>query len=360
MLRQIELKGSAYEMGRQHGEQLKDSVRQLARIRLALAQRFATEHGVEVTEEECREVARRQLPLHEQYSRASFDEWRGIADGAEMPIEDVFFANALTDFQDLLWQRVPSEVHGCTSFAVGPEATADGATYIGQTWDMHASAEDFIAVFHRLPEEGPESLTMTTAGCLTLVGVNAAGVAVCNNNLRPRDARDGVIYLAMLHEALQQTDWESALAAITDAPRCSGHNYIVGHESGARANIETTAAKCDVDRVDLPRYVHTNHYLAESLIPWEDPTNESGSSKHRLERLRTRFAENDAPLTPTALRGLLSDHDGGQSLCICRHGTGEDARSCAFVVADPRGRRLVAALGPPCHDSEFQEFSLPG
>ncbi|MBM84127.1 MAG: hypothetical protein CMJ78_26535 [Planctomycetaceae bacterium] len=344
----IELQGTPYEMGCQHGELLAGEIRELADIRLTLAREFAEDHGVSLSVESCLDAARQFLPFHEQYSAEVMAEWQGIADGASLPVEEVFFANALTDFQDTLWQAQQVEVHGCTSFAISSEATVDGSTYIGQTWDMHASAEPFIRVFRRRPAQGPSSLTMTTSGCLTLVGVNEAGIAIGNNNLRPTDARPGVVYLAMMHRALKQTDWRTAVNSITGAYRASGHNYVMAHESGARSNIETTATRYFEDQISTPKYVHSNHYLDDGLRELEDPTIDRGSTEHRLARLRQALAENSDPLTPEGLRPLLSDHDGGEPLGICRHGTGHGARSCAFVVAEPADRSLWVSIGPPC------------
>jgi isopenicillin-N N-acyltransferase-like protein len=357
MLQIIRLKGTPYEMGRQHGKLLAGGIRELSEIRLNLACQFAKDHGVEVTREDCLKLARVHLPIHEEHCPEIVDEWRGIAEGSGLPIEDVFFANALTDFQDVLWQFPGVEVHGCTSFLVGPEATASGSAMIGQTWDMHASAERFISIFHRTPTDGPQSLTLTTAGCLTLIGVNSAGIAVGNNNLRPTDARPGVIYLAMLHQALRQTEWRDAVSVMTDTPRASGHNYIMAHESGARSDVETTGAKHEEFPLDAPWYVHSNHYLSEKLKPLEDPTVQRGSTEHRLARLRARMEESGEPLTPDNLRSLLADHEGGEELGICRHGKGEDARSCAFAVVDPDARAIHAALGPACKAS-LKRFTL--
>lgn len=357
MLELIRLRGTPYEMGRQHGALLAGEIHELSEIRLNLACQFAKDHGVVVSREDCLKLARVHLPIHEEHCPEIVDEWRGIAEGAEMPIEDVFFANALTDFQDVLWQFPGVEVHGCTSFLLGPEATASGSAMIGQTWDMHASAERFISIFHRTPTDGPKSLTLTTAGCLTLIGVNSAGIAVGNTNLRPTDARPGVIYLALLHQALRQTEWRDAVSVMTDTPRASGHNYIMAHESGARSDIETTGAKHEEFPLEVPWYVHSNHYLSEMLKPLEDPTVERGSTEHRLARLAARFEKNTEPLTPDGLRGLLADHDGGEELGICRHGMGDDARSCAFAVVDPKARAIHAALGPACK-ALLQQFSL--
>jgi isopenicillin-N N-acyltransferase like protein len=359
MLELIRLTGTPYEMGLQHGKLLADQIRELSEIRLNLACRFASEHGVEVSRDDCLKLARVHLPIHEEHCPEIVDEWRGIAEGAGMPIEDIFFANALTDFQDVLWQFPGVEVHGCTSFLLGPEATASGSALIGQTWDMHASAERFISIFHRTPNDAPESLTLTTAGCLTLIGVNSAGIAVGNTNLRPTDARPGVIYLALLHQALRQTEWRDAVSVTTDTPRASGHNYIMAHESGARSDIETTGTQHEEFSLDAPWYVHSNHYLSEKLKPLEDPTVQRGSTEHRLARLAARFEANANPLTPEGLRNLLADHEGGDELGICRHGEGNDARSCAFAVVDPKARTLHAALGPACH-AELKPFHLDG
>ena len=357
MLNVIRLSGSPYEMGLQHGKLLADQIRELSEIRLQLACRFAKEHGVDVSREDCLKLARVHLPIHEEHCPEIVDEWRGIADGAGMPIEDVFFANALTDFQDVLWQFSGVEVHGCTSFLVGPAASANGNSMIGQTWDMHASAERFISIFHRTPDDGPRSLTLTTAGCLTLIGVNSAGIAVGNTNLRPTDARPGVIYLALLHQALRQTEWRDAVSVITDTPRASGHNYIMAHESGARSDIETTAADHEEFSIEQPWFVHSNHYLSEKLKPLEDPTVLRGSTEHRLARLASRMESHSEPFTPESLRRLLADHDGGDETGICRHGSGHDPRSCAFAVVDPKAGTIHAALGPAC-EASLTEFRL--
>jgi isopenicillin-N N-acyltransferase-like protein len=354
---EIRLSGTPYEMGVQHGRELKDQIRELSQIRFALACQFADERGIKADVDVCKKLARVHLPIHQELYPEVFAEWQGIADGAEMELEDVFFANALTDFQDVLVRSGNVEVHGCTSFAVGSDATADGSTYIGQTWDMHASAERFITIFHREPNEGPRSITLSTSGCLTLVGVNDQGIGIGNNNLRPTDAKPGVIYLAMMHQALRQSAWSAAVATITSAPRASGHNYMMAHKSGARSDIETTAAQFHEFQIDTPWYVHSNHYLAEELQPLEDDTMDRASTEHRLSRLSEKMANNKQPLTPQLLRELSADHEGGEELAICRHGEGEEARSCAFVVVDPNNQSLWAGLGPACQ-TELTQYAL--
>jgi isopenicillin-N N-acyltransferase-like protein len=356
MIRQVELTGSPYTMGLQHGQQLSAEVAHLARERFELAQSFAAQHGVDVDRQQCIELAMRHLDIHRRQLPHVVEEWQGIADGAKLPLEDIFFANALTDFQDVLWQSAGAEVHGCTSFLVNSDATDHGSPLIGQTWDMHASAEQVVTVFRRFPDQGPRSLVVSTAGCLTLIGVNEHGLAVGNNNLRPTDARAGIIYLALLHEALAQSEWQPALDAITADGRASGHNYLVAHEQGLVADIETTATRHDIQLVKEGWFVHTNHYLCDELQALEDPDQDQRSTRFRLNQLQQRLATVDEPLGPELLRQLLSDHEGEQ-LSVCRHGEGREVRSCAFVVADPARRSIWARLGPPCQ-GELEEYSL--
>jgi isopenicillin-N N-acyltransferase-like protein len=356
MLREVHLSGTPYAMGLEHGRQLKQGVHHLASERYELARDFAARYGVCLTREQCEEMARRHLQIHQQQMPHVIEEWQGIADGAALPIEDIFFANALTDFQDVLWQAADAEVHGCTSFLVAPDASQDGHPLIGQTWDMHASAEQVITVFHRTPESGPRSLVLSTAGCLTLIGVNEAGLCVGNNNLRPTDAEPGIIYLALLHQALGQETWDDAQAALTATGRASGHNYLLGEAGGRLADIETTATEHEVFPVETGAYVHTNHYLSDRLQAIEDPQQDQASSQHRLAQARQRLASEHQPFTPERLREALSDHDGDQ-LCICRHGSGREVRSCAFVVVDPASQCLWARLGPPCEGS-LEKYSL--
>ena len=356
MLREIHLSGTPYAMGLEHGRQLKEGIHHLAIERYELARDFAARHGVSLTREQCEEMARHHLQVHREKMPDIIEEWQGIADGAELPIEDIFFANALTDFQDVLWQASDAEVHGCTSFLVAPDASQEGGPLIGQTWDMHASAEPVIAIFHRTPETGPRSLVLSTAGCLTLIGVNDAGICVGNNNLRPTDAEPGIIYLALLHRALGQDSWEGVKAALTATGRASGHNYLLGSAAGQLADIETTATEHEVFPLETGVYVHTNHYLSDRLQALEDPNQDQASSRHRLAQAQRRLEREQHPFTPERLREALSDHEGDE-LCICRHGNGREVRSCAFVVADPREQCLWARLGPPC-EGQLQKYSL--
>jgi hypothetical protein len=147
------------------------------------------------------DVCRRCIEPHQRYDAGVWEELHGIAEGAGLSDEMVLILNGLTDIRDackvaagIAWSKQAPEEGGCTSWLAAPEATTDEHALAGQTWDMAAAAMEFIVVVRRTPERGPATISMTTAGCLSLVGINSAGLAIGNNNLLmwPYDAPEAI------------------------------------------------------------------------------------------------------------------------------------------------------------------------
>jgi isopenicillin-N N-acyltransferase-like protein len=348
-MRQLVLEGTPYEMGLAHGRALREEVHALAEERLRLSLQRAAEAGRPAMPAAALALARQFLPLQERWSPAVHAEFRGIAEGAEIAPERLLIGNGYTDFVDVLRRTPLASEHSeeCTVFYVGPAASRDGRSYVGQTWDMHATAEPFVLTLLRRPVDGPATLGVTTAGCLSLIGLNAHGIGCGNSNLVPTDARPGIIYLALLHAALAQARWEEACAVIRDAPRASGHNYYLAGPGGAFVDVETTAEETEMLRPETPIYVHTNHYQSPRLLPLQAPLAPGSTSPHRERRLRARLEARAGALDPETLRDCLADHDGGPGP-VCVHDLGDGGKSCAAVVLCPETRELWARVGNPC------------
>jgi isopenicillin-N N-acyltransferase-like protein len=194
---------------------------------------------------------------------------------------------------------------------------------------------------------------MTTTGCLSLVGINEHGIAVGNTNLVPADARNGVIYLATIHEALAQRTFADAVRVVTDAPRVSGHYFYVGGPHGEIVGIETTAlssAQLAPDASGL--LAHANHYMTDlrDLAAGPPGDNSLRREARMWELLRAEAAGHDV----TTLTQALSDHETP----ICRHDRpGAEARTCSAAIMRPADRRMWMTKGNPC-EGEFIEVPL--
>ncbi|MBM3498474.1 MAG: hypothetical protein FJX74_07355 [Armatimonadetes bacterium] len=346
----LSLEGSPREMGGRHGERLAEGARAMCDTRIELCLQAAAGR---LSRQDLLALAAESLPVFADFAPEAYAEFGGIAEGAGLGREELLIGNGYTDFVDLVRRRSAS-VSECTAFMVAGEATTAGSSLLGQTWDMSASAYPHVVAFRRAPRSAPASITLTTAGCLSLVGLNECGIAVGNTNLTPTDARAGVMYLAVIHTALAQTTFEAALAVITDAPRMSGHYYYVGGPTGQLAGVETTALKHTLLRPGASGLLaHANHYVDQGLrrSAASEPSRNSLDREARMwELLRAAAGSHD----PGTVAVALADHEAP----ICRHERpDEEIRTCSVAIMQPAEGRIRLAKGCPC-DAPFTDLAL--
>ena len=300
-IRKIELFGTHQSMGEAFGEQFRSEIKQFTEIRIERLCQFVQifQPNRSVTRQEILDVAKEMLPAHRVYQSSIWDEFAGIAESSGLSAEELLITNGLTDIRDfVLLQGMPdSDTHlgECTAFVVPAQCTT-GQTIVGQTWDMHADAIDFTVIVHRKPVGAPQTLCLTTVGCLCLVGVNSDGVAVGNSNLTPMDSQVGVNYLFTITHALQQSTASAAADAIVRTPRLSGHNFYVA-DSETAINLECTATKHHRTDVEATPFIHANHYLSESFQRM-DFKRDNTNSVWRQDALTQHLNSLKQPLTP--------------------------------------------------------------
>lgn len=350
----IKLSGTPRAMGQQFGEELREMCRAMTQTRLELAEQAARRLMPPRDLAWALDLAAASLPYLEQYSPVIFEEFLGIAEAAGITPPELLIGNSWTDFKDLMGARAGA--HNCTSFVLEGALTADGQTYLAQTWDMHVTAAPYVVIVHRCPAEGPQTLSFTTAGCLSLIGLNEEGISVGNTNLVPTDARPGIFYLALIHEALRGRTMAEASAAIIQAPRMSGHYYHLGDAQGNFLGIETTATAHAQMNSANGRFVHTNHYLAPELQRTGLTTPPGSNSLGRQQRCEALVENISLPASFQDITQMLSDHQGPYP--ICRHiGPQEEYATIGAVILCPARRHLWIVSGNPCSQS-WQLFSL--
>ena len=357
----IEIAGTPAEMGHSYGEQCRRQVREFYQIRMALAREAASEYGRSYTEDEVLDVLKPSLALTEAFDAAGYAEMCATGEAADLTPEQMLAVNGLTDVQDLLrWGPGPA-VRGngarsrplddeCSSFIVAADRAAHGAALLGQNWDMHTTAMPFITLVRRRPVDRPRTCAITTAGCLTLIGINEAGVGVGNTNLLASDSRSGVQYLSILHRALGSTSIEEATDVVIGAHRMGGHYYYVagpndtgGHEA---RSIECTATDSRVRPITTGLYAHCNHYFDTDLSRMQaEPTSESSAARQR--RMEELLVDPGLTVGADDIRAILSDHEGAGANAICRHDDEGGVSSDATVIMSPQRGELSACRGQP-------------
>jgi len=344
-LRIIDLEGDPYEMGYVHGQTLEEEIHRLAEMRYRSCEEDEARAGRVLSRRRALDLARECVHIQERWAPEVHREFMGIAHGARIVSEELLIANGYTDYRDLLCAAAGWPARECTSFLVGPRAAADGRAWLGQTWDMNAGVEPMVAAFRRSPANAPRSVVLSTAGCLSLVGMNEHGLAIGNNNLTPTDARPGVVYLAMIHDFLKRTTLEKGMEAITSAPRASGHNYYMADGQGRCVDIETTGRRHEAIVPADDVYTHANHYTADALRPLEaEPPGKSTVARER--RLADLLGRERGRIELNVLKRALGDRDGGEYReegCISRRGQYPTA---AVAILRPRDLEAWFCQGP--------------
>ncbi len=352
----IDLQGTPEQMASQHAEACYDAAREMIRARCDLALKRGREKQDDLTMEDCLEVAAEHLAAQEDYSPTVHAEFMALAEALDVSPEELLIGNGFTDYIDVLRGELSGGGEGCTSFIATGAATADGFTYVGQTWDMNAFAEPHMRVFRREPDDAPAWVTLTTAGCLSLIGMNEVQIAVGNTNVRPRDARPGVIYLAMIHEALRSPDYARARAAIAWAERASGHYYYVASISGSATGLETTATRETALPIHDGLLVHANHYHDPTLEELSDgPAGDNTLGREAL--LDGYLRERAGNLTlETMIAGLRLDQ-GAHPVCRPPADDPDGVTTCAAAIMCPEMRKMWIASGNP-GETEFEEVRV--
>ena len=241
----------------------------------------------------------------------------------------------------------------CTA-ALIPDERAGGAGFLAQTWDMHASAVDFVVLLDIRPDDGLRALVLTTTGCLGQIGMNEAGVCIGINNLMGSDGGVGVTWPHVVRRALQCTTVEDALACIREAPLAGAHNYLLMGPDGTGYNVEAYTTAMHVTRLESDALVHTNHALeAETIALSQDrPEDLQAASIARLEQGRAALAAHDVGFDEVA---EMTRHP---TLCYAAKPPLHLA-TCGAVIMRPCTLDLWACEGRP-DTNPYEHFSLAG
>ena len=242
--------------------------------------------------------------------------------------------NHYTDLRDLgqrtLAALPPQDPGGCSVLF---QPTANGPL-LGQTWDMHGSAQDYVIVI-----ELPDMILFSIAGCLGMTGLNQHGVGMTINNLNSLDATVGIVWPALVRGALKTQTAEQARDVVMNARIGSGHHYVVA-DKNAVYGIETSGTQKKIIQEGINKtHLHTNHCLDEEMqqtarVP------EGSTSMRRLAGLETWMTQGGPTDAATFYEGLSCVE------MLRKEGTHESA-TCGALVMDLERGEALACVGVP-------------
>ncbi len=296
-IKYVEMEGTPYEMGYQHGEQCKELIAEA--LEWAKTDGGAAEIcqmqsmiGVQMDITEIR-----QWLMKENNHRATMlknglketapellEEIQGIVDGSNQSYEDILILNAV------------GEAMGCSAWVAVGDA-AKGHAYLGFHADWWLSALPYQVILHANPLEGNRFTALTFAGCVGPLGggINDKGLACTYTTVGTEDTGPGVNPAILCRLSLQyEESVEGVIEVIEDNTIYYGCNLVAVDRSGNGAVIERSYSNINVRWASDhdPRYVDgddvlavPSHYVSEQMNWWSPSMREYPSSYYRYERL---------------------------------------------------------------------------
>lgn len=353
----VRLAGGPAERGRAHGEAFSEAIRKNVATYM---ERF--EHNG-VSESEVRGRADEFLSRLADWNGAYAAELRGVAAGSGVDETDIAALNARYEVLYGAYSEQNAGTDGCTSFALLPEATADGHTYVGQNWDWIPAVADTLVITEVHPDDGASHLGVTEAGIVgAKMGVNEHGIGLAVNGLvTPDDGEEPFRkpFHVRCREVLSAERYDRALDPLVATPHACSANFVVGHVDGAAVDVEAAPNEIGYLHPENGVVTHSNHFRTDGFDSrMERQLPDSLYRARRLHRLLERPADG---ATIDDITAALEDHFS-RPASICRHIDAdahrhERTQTDVSVVADLRERSLRVARGPPC-ESSYQLYQL--
>lgn len=337
-MRVLEIFGDHADLGIGHGEACSSMIRVYLEDRLGLT-RSGRWGWPEADSDLILGCADETLEHHERYSEGLYTEMLAMASAAGITPQEAVLVGGFTDLVDVVRTRIGApEEHNCTGF-VDPETGV-----LAQTWDMHASAGEYVVLLKLDPLTGLDAFVQTTAGCLGQMGINEAGIAVGINNLTAM-GKAGVTWPFVVRKVLEQANFDDAVKAVLDADLAGGHNFFLMGPDGDAATIEAMPHNKRLTRANGRLLVHANNCLFPETLA-EEGRRDQVWVENSHERLR--IGEEKA----RDLEGFFAD-----PIISRRAEDVHDVATCGAVIMEPASRTMRAVWGIP-GDHPWETFQL--
>jgi len=360
----IEISGAPRERGRQYGQKA------AGRIKKGTTHYFAQLKELSLDAKGVAELVRDYLPVIEGFDPGYIEEMRGIAEGADVPFEDVVLLNARTEIIKLANPAIrarlktPEDPDGCTGVVVMPQASANGRLIHAQNWDWKRECAETAVVLKVRRDDGPDLMTFTEAGALGRCGFNAVGIAITANYLESdRDYRRVGVPLALIRrKVLEQEHLALAMRAVYCTPKSAANNMIVSHREGVAIDFECAPDETFQVHPQDGLLVHANHFVSpvalsklKDMGPFNTP-----DSLYRDIRVRDLLQPHIGKISFDTVKSALFD-EFAYPWSVCRpprrNLSNNLSATVAMILMEPASG-LMQAAPLPALNREFTTYKL--
>jgi len=355
-VRVFEVGGTHYQMGWQHGRQVKD-LRPL--ILEAIQNRLAPLEGKEGLTPLVEGLLE---TLQEVGGIPTIEIIRGQADGLEVDFQRLFKYAVASYLEDNL---LPSSSESCSTWAASKGATSSGEPILVKNRDYYLEHLPLQIVVRAEPEDGYRYLYVGSAGSPGVFGsgINEKGLCVADTRVRCLDNGPGLpTYSLMMHILEEHESVRSALEYLRGARRMGGSNLILADAQGDLAVFEVGYRNHGIVEAKDHIVVNTNHFTSSELKDQfvdTNPPETKGNSFHRYDKMKDKLQSSYGEIGIELAKRLMASH-GGPLDSICRHQEvfmEKKMGTISTAIYLPAKRKLLFCNGRPC-EGGYEVFTV--
>lgn len=274
-------------------------------------------------------------------------ELAGLAEGLDLPPEDVFLWNCRGD----LWALAPD---GCTT-VLAPQR-------LSHNEDGDPGFTGACGLAEVRPIDAPAFVSFVYPGSLPghTFAVNRAGLAMTVNNIRARRTGTGLPRMALTRALLALNSPRHAIELLQAHPRMGAFHLGLGQAGADHSwSVEFSHVAVSAQRIHHGRHLHANHaiHAEQQALPQVI----TASSAHRQQRGQALLDQGAEPLA------ILAD-TGDPAEPILRHSPADTDQENTMATADIdlRGRTIqwtvhaLPARHPVMRFSGLRRIQDPG
>ncbi len=343
----IEARGSEFEVGAEIGARSKDSIRTCIERRRTWFEdlkRFAlADRGVRLDG---------FLDSIDKHHPAIGAEIRGLAKGADLPLDDVLILNLQPELAALKEQSTCGD---CSSLLL----VAGGRLLLAHNEDDDDAYRDQMLLVRVRPSGAPAFVSLAYPGVIAgnVPTLTEAGLVRTTNYIGAKNVRVGIPRYVLGRAILSCRSVDEVLTVATHPEGAYSFNINLGSIREKRlVSLEIAPGGVhEMHEVKNELYVHTNHFIRRATrdIP-QQASYVGGSSDSRYQVLTRAAAKLGDPsrIVEDDLIRLLASHDAvTRPYSPCRHPEGKiKGRTEAMAVFDIAAGTFALYEGNPCEN----------
>lgn len=342
-------RGQALHPGGDHG-----------RVREATLGRVETARADGLIDSAAEAYLAAQRAFHAALDPAGLRELEGIAEGFNLPFDELFAHLHLGTLRDLK-AGATLQGDGCSAWAVqdGP----DGPLVV-KNRDYSGT---HLGIQHVALHSGPDIRTGAWLAVGSLgspgaysSGMNARGLGLVDTQVSVRTHRVGWLRYFLMSRLLSDcASVGEALDVIAKARHAGGGTLVLCDAAGTVAAVELGADATTV--ITGPVIWRTNHFATPELADETLPPGDDHIAQNSLDRfayLARRLPGSDWSVADAAELMKAHREAGGEAAPLCQHAEGEASQTLSTAVYSCTLGLLTFSEGNPC-GGRWLEYRLP-